>query len=377
MDLDAFFVSVELLKQPALKGKPLIVGGDGQRGIVAACSYEARQFGIHSAMPSMTAKKLCPQAIFIKGSYHEYSRYSRWVTDIIADTVPRYEKASIDEFYCDLTGMDRYFNVDQFAKDLRKKITAETGLPISCGLSGSKLVSKMATNEAKPNGFLKIPHGSEAAFLWPMPVEKIPMVGKQTTAQLNALGIFTIEQLANTPLVQLEHHFGKWGKRLLEKANGIDHHEVESYSEQKSVSHETTFHEDSDDPEFLNQQLVKLTEETAYDLRHDKRLTGCITVKLRYSDFTTVSRQEVISYTALDDQLLEKAKHLFSKLYSGKDKLRLMGVRFSHLIPMTFQMNLFEDEAEKLQLFKAVDDIKNQFGSDAITKGGAFKRKGD
>ena len=234
----------------------------------------------------------------------------------------------------------------------------------------------MATNEAKPNGFLKIPHGSEAAFLWPMPVENIPMVGKQTTAQLNALGIFTIEQLAKTPLAQLEHHFGKWGKKLQDKAHGIDDHQIEAYSEQKSISHETTFHEDSDEADFLNQQLVKLTEETAFDLRQDNKLTGCITIKLRYSDFTTVSRQEVISYTALDDQLLLKAKQLFSKLYSGKDKLRLMGVRFSHLIPMTFQMNLFEDEAEKLQLFKAVDEIKNQFGSSVIQKGGAFK-KGD
>lgn len=373
-DLDAFFVSVETLKEPSLKGKPLIVGGDGQRGIVAACSYEARQYGIHSAMPSMTAKKLCPHAIFIKGSYHDYSRYSRWVTDIISDSVPLYEKASIDEFYCDLSGMEKYFGVDQFAKDLREKITSETGLPISCGLSGSKLVSKMATNEAKPNGFLKIPHGSETAFLWPMTVDKIPMVGKQTTAQLNAIGIFTIEQLAKTPLVQLEHHFGKWAKRLLEKANGIDDHIIEPYSEQKSFSHETTFHDDSDDLDFLNQQLVKLTEETAYDLRQDQKLTGCITIKLRYSDFTTVSRQEVIPYTALDDQLLSKAKQLFTKLYTKKEKLRLMGVRFSHLIPMTFQMNLFEDEVEKLQLFRTVDDIKNQFGSDAIKKATTLKK---
>jgi DNA polymerase IV len=374
-DLDAFFVSVEVLKDPSLKGKPLIVGGDGQRGIVAACSYEARKYGIQSAMPSMTAKRLCPDAIFIKGSYSEYSRYSRWVTDIIAETVPVYEKASIDEFYCDLTGIDKYFGVDQFTKELREKIMRETGLPISCGLSSSKLVSKMATNEAKPNGFLKIPHGRETAFLWPLEVEKIPMVGKQTTAALNSLGIYTIEQLAKTPLAQLEHHFGKWASRLLEKAHGIDHHAIEAYSEQKSFSHETTFHEDSDSMEFLHQQLVKLTEETAYDLRQDKKLTGCLTVKLRYSDFTTVSKQEVISYTALDDLLITKAGQLFHKLYDKNQKLRLMGIRFSHLIPMTFQMNLFEDQAEKLQLFQAVDEIKNQYGADSIQKATTVKKE--
>ncbi len=373
-DLDAFFVSVEVLKDPALKGKALIVGGDGQRGIVAACSYEARKFGIQSAMPSVTAKRLCPHAVFLKGSYSEYSRYSRWVTEIIADAVPVYEKASIDEFYCDLTGMDKYFGVDEFTKNLRKTVTAETGLPISCGLSGSKLVSKMATNEAKPNGYLKIPHGSETAFLWPMTVDKIPMVGKQTTIQLNQLGIHTIGELAALSPGQLEHHFGKWGKRLWEKAQGIDDHDVESYSEQKSVSHETTFHEDSNDPAFLHAQLVKLTEETAFDLRQEQKLTGCVTVKLRYSDFTTVSKQEVIPYSALDDALLERAVQLFSKLYNGKDKIRLMGVRFSHLIPMTFQMNLFEDEAEKLQLFRAVDNIKNQFGAGSIQKGTNIKK---
>ncbi len=374
-DLDAFFVSVEVLKDPSLLGKPLIVGGDGQRGIVAACSYEARKFGIHSAMPSITAKKLCPHAIFRKGSYADYSRYSRWVTDIIADSVPLYEKASIDEFYCDLTGMEKYFIVDQFAKDLRAKITRETGLPISCGLSGSKLVSKMATNEAKPNGFLKIPHGSEAAFLWPMPVGNIPMVGKQTTAQLQALNIFTIEDLAKTSLDTLEHYFGKTARRLLQKANGIDDHGIEPYSEQKSFSHETTFHDDSDEPGFLNAQLVKLTEETAYELRQDQKLTGCITIKLRYADFTNVTRQEVIPYTALDDSLLAKAKLLFKKLYTGKNKLRLMGVRFSHLIPMTCQMNLFDDDAEKLELYKTIDKIKNQFGQEAIQKGGAIKKE--
>lgn len=367
-DLDAFFVSVEILKAPSLKGKPIIVGGDGKRGIVAACSYEARKYGIQSAMPAMTAKRLCPDAVFIKGSYHDYSAYSRVVTGIIADSVPHFEKASIDEFYCDLTGMDRFFGVSQYTRELREKIIRETGLPISYGLSTSKIVSKMATNEAKPNGYLEIPAGKETAFLWPLTVDKIPMVGKQTQQQLYGAGIYTIEQLANTNIDSLERLLGKWGKRLWEKANGIDNNPVEQWSEQKSLSHENTFHDDSNDLIFLHTELVRLTEETAYDLRHEERLTGCITIKLRYADFSTVSRQEVIDYTALDDVLIAKVKDLFSKLYKRGEKVRLLGVRFSHLIPMTLQMNLFDKSEQKLGLFKKVDEIKARYGSDVIQK---------
>jgi DNA polymerase IV len=374
-DLDAFFVSVELLKRPDLKGKPLIVGGDGQRGIVAACSYEARKFGIESAMPSVMAKRLCPHAIFIKGSHGEYSKYSRMVTDIIAGAVPLFEKASIDEFYIDLTGMEKFFGVSKYTAELRRKITQETGLPISSGLSANKMVSKMATNEAKPNGFLEIPHGKETAFLWPLTVDKIPMVGKQTQQQLYALGIRSIQQLANTPAETLEAQFGKWGLKLWEKANGIYYSKVEPYSEQKSISHENTFGEDSCDLTFLHAELVKLSEETAYDLRQEEKLTGCVTVKIRYADFTTVSKQEVINYTALDNQLLLKVKDLFGKLYRSGEKVRLLGVRFSHLVPMTLQMNLFDDTAEKLQLFKTVDSIKNLYGSNAVQKATGLKKK--
>jgi DNA polymerase-4 len=374
-DLDAFFVSVELLKNPHLKGKPLIVGGDGQRGIVAACSYEARKYGIQSAMPSLTAKRLCPDAIFLRGSYHEYSHYSRMVTEIIASSVPSFEKASIDEFYVDLTGMDKFFGVRQYTRELREKVIRETGLPISYGLSANKLVSKMATNEAKPNGYLEIPHGKETAFLWPLTVDKIPMVGKQTTVQLHNMGIHTIKQLATTPVDILEQGFGKWGKKLWEKAHGIHNSPVEPYSEQKSISHENTFHEDFADIDFLHKELVRLTEETARDLREEEKLTGCVTVKIRYSDFETVSRQEVIDYTALDDILIAKVKSLFSKLYRKGHKVRLLGVRFSHLIPMTLQMNLFDQSEEKLHLYQAVDKIKSQFGKDAITKAAILKSK--
>lgn len=374
-DLDAFFVSVEILKNPSLKGKPIIVGGDGQRGIVAACSYEARKYGIQSAMPALTAKRLCPHAIFIRGSYHDYSHYSRMVTQIIADAVPVYEKASVDEFYIDLTGMDRFFGVSQYTRELREKIIRETGLPISYGLSTSKLVSKMATNEAKPNGFLEVAPGKETDFLWPLTIDKIPGVGKQTQIQLNALGLHTIRDIAQTPLDVLEHHFGKWGKKLWEKSHGISNSPVEQYSEQKSLSHENTFHEDSRDIQFLHTELVRLTEKCAYDLRNDEKLTGCVTIKLRYADFTTVSKQEVIDYTALDNVLTAKVKDLFAKLYKKGEKVRLLGVKFSHLVPMTLQMNLFDNAVEKLELYKAVDDIKNQFGSGVLTKATTLRRK--
>ena len=367
-DLDAFFVSVELLKNPKLRGKPLIVGGDGQRGIVAACSYEARKYGIQSAMPSLTAKRLCPDAIFLKGSYHEYSRYSRVVTAVIADAVPLFEKASIDEFYVDLSGMDRFFGVSQYTRELRDMIIKETGLPISYGLSTSKLVSKMATNEAKPNGFLEIAAGRETEFLWPLAVDKIPMVGKQTAAQLHKMGIRTIGDLAKTTPELLEREFGKWGQRLLEKAYGKDRNPVEPYSEQKSISHENTFEEDNDNVSFLLKEYTRLTEKTAFELRREEKLTGCVAIKIRYSNFETVSKQEIINYTALDDVLISKVKSLFTKLYNRGSKVRLLGVRFSHLIPYSLQMNLFDHSEEKFQLYQTIDRLKDQYGQGVITK---------
>jgi DNA polymerase-4 len=371
-DLDSFFVSVEILNDPSLKGKPVLVGGS-ERGVVAACSYEARKYGIQSAMPMKTAMKLCPHAIVVGGFRAEYSRYSRWVTDIISSKVPLFEKASIDEFYIDLTGMDKFFGVSKYTAELREQIIRETGLPISCGLSSSKLVSKMATNEAKPNGMLEIPAGKEAEFLWPLGIEKIPGVGKQTELELKKLGIYKIETIAKTPIEMLEHHFGKWGEALWRKAHGVDHSEIEIGWEQKSMSHENTFEEDKTDLSFLHSELVSLTEKTAYDLREDEKLTGCVTVKIRYDDFETTSRQEVIDYTALDDQLMMKAKDLFTKSYQKGRAVRLLGVRFSQLIPFTMQMSLFEKNEEKFQLYKAVDDIKNQFGRDSLSKASTIK----
>lgn len=373
-DLDSFFVSVEILNNPSLKGKPVLVGGF-ERGVVAACSYEARKFGIHSAMPMMKARQLCPHAIITNSSRGEYSKYSRWVTDIIASKVPLFEKASIDEFYIDLSGMDKFFGVTQYAKDLRTVITKETGLPISCGLASARFIAKMATNEAKPNGFLQIPHGREKEFLWPMAIEKINGVGKQTEQQLKNFGIYTIEDIARTPVELMEKYAGKWGQELWQKSQGIGSTEIATDWEQKSISHENTFHSNSTDTGFLHQELVRLTEKTAFSLREDEKLAGCITVKVRYDDFETVSRQETIDYTALDDVLNAKVKDLFTKLYQKGRPVRLLGVRFSQFIPFTMQMSLFENRMEKLNLYKAVDEIKERFGIKSVTKAVTVKKE--
>jgi DNA polymerase IV len=374
-DLDSFFVAVEVINDPTLKGKPIIVGGTSDRGVVSTCSYEARKYGIHSAMPMRTAMKLCPHAILLQGTRGQYSKYSRWVTDIIASKVPLFEKASIDEFYCDLTGMDKFFNVSQYTRELREHIIKETGLPISCGLSSAKFISKIATNEAKPNGFLEIPHGKEKEFLWPLKIEKINGVGKQTEQQLKNFGIYTIEDIARTPVEILEKYVGSWGQSLWRKAYGIGNADIETDWEQKSMSHENTFHENISDINLLHSELVRLTEQNAYDLRTDEKLTGCVTVKIRYPDFETVSRQEIIDYTSLDDQLIAKVKDLFTKLYRKGQPVRLLGVRFSQLIPFTMQMNLFNNNEEKLNLYKAVDNIKDRFGSKSIKKAVTARNK--
>jgi DNA polymerase-4 len=366
-DLDSFFVSVEILNNPSLKGKPVLVGGY-ERGVVAACSYEARKFGIHSAMPMKKAMQLCPQAVVTMASRDQYSKYSRWVTDIIADKAPLFEKASIDEFYVDLSGMEKFFGASNYAQQLRKDIMDKTGLPISCGLSSARFISKMATNEAKPNGFLEIPHGREKDFLWPLAVEKINGVGKETEIKLKKLGFYKIEDLAKSTPEYLEKHLGKWGLGLWNKSQGIGSAEIITDWEQKSMSHENTFDKDYTNVEFLHKELVRLTEKTAYGLREDEKLTGCVTVKIRYSDFETTSRQEVIDYTALDDELIGKANDIFNKSYQTGRPVRLIGVRFSQLIPFTMQMSLFDNKMEKLQLYKAVDDIKDRFGSKAVKK---------
>jgi DNA polymerase-4 len=319
-------------------------------------------------MPMKKALQLCPHAIVTSSSRDQYSKYSRWVTEIIAEKVPLFEKASIDEFYIDFTGMDKFFGTSKYAKELREFITKETGLPISGGLSSARFISKMATNEAKPNGFLEIPHGKEIEFLWPLPIEKINGVGKQTEQLLKSFGIYRIEDIARTPVELMERYAGKWGEALWHKAHGRGSADIATDWEQKSMSHENTFDTDHKDVVFLQKELVRLTEKTAYSLREDEKMTGCITVKIRYSDFETTSRQETLSYTALDDVLIAKVKDLFNKSYQKGRPVRLLGVRFSQMIPITMQMSLFENNIEKLNLYKAVDDIKERFGSNMVTK---------
>ena len=360
-DLDSFFVSVEILNNPSLKGKPVFVGGS-ERGVVAACSYEARKFGIHSGMPSKKALQLCPQAIVVKGTRGEYSRYSRWVTQIIAAKAPLFEKASVDEFYLDLNGMDKFFDTMKWAVDLRNQIIDETKLPISFGLSCNKMMAKMATNEAKPNGYLQIPFGKEQEFLAPLPVNKIPGVGEHTHAILKSMGLFTIKDISNCSKEMLEERLGKWGTDLWNKSVGIHNSAVTEYHESKSISSENTFEENKTDLDFLMSELVRLTEKISFELRQDKKLTGCVAVKIRYPDFETTSKQVTVPYTCADDELIVVAKKLFHQLYKKGQPIRLLGVRLSELTQNAIQANIFDDVERKADLYKAIDDVKNRFG---------------
>lgn len=371
-DLDSFFVSVEILNNPSLKGKPVIVGGS-ERGVVAACSYEARKFGIHSAMPSIKAKQLCPDAIFLKGSRGDYSRYSRWVTQIIAAKAPLFEKASIDEFYLDLTGMDKFFKPLQWTVELRKQIMDETGLPISFGLASNKMLAKMATNQAKPNGYLQIPPGKEKEFLAPLPVEAIPGVGEHTEQVLKSMGYFKIGDIASTSQELLEERLGKWGTDLWFKSQGIHNGAVASYHEAKSVSSENTFDENKTDQHFMNSELVRLTEKICYELRQDGKVAGCVAVKIRYSDFETTSRQTTIPYTEADDEVIPVVKELFQQLYRKGTPVRLLGVRLSELTNNAIQTNLFSDTEKKSELYKAIDEVKSRFGKTFVKRASSGK----
>jgi DNA polymerase-4 len=373
-DLDSFFVSVEILNDPSLKGKPVIVGGR-ERGVVAACSYEARKFGIHSAMPSSKARQLCPQAIFVKGTRGEYSRYSRWVTQIIADKAPNFEKASIDEFYLDLTGMDKFFNPLQWTIDLRKEIIDQTGLPISFGLSSNKMMAKIATNQAKPNGYLQIPFGKEKEFLAPLSVGEIPGVGGHTQEVLEYMGIKTLKDVSDTPIEILEERLGKWGTDLKQKSEGLHFSEVSGYHESKSISTENTFNEPVTDLAFINSELVRFTEKICFELRQEEKVAGCVAVKIRYPDFETTTRQTTMSYTSADDEIIPIVKELFNKLHRKGKPIRLLGVRLSELTGDAVQTNLFSDTEKKNELYKTIDAVKNRFGKNLLNRASSGQNK--
>lgn len=368
LDLDAFFVAVECKKHKELKGKPLIIGGQSRRGVVAACSYEARRFGVHSAMPMYLAMQLCPDALVISGDMEAYSKNSHLVTEIIANSVPMFEKSSIDEFYIDASGMDKFFGAFKWAKELRKKIMHESGLSISLGMSVNKLVSKVTTNEFKPNAEKQIPAGEERDFLAPLAVEKIPMIGKQTSAFLYDMGVRTVATLREMPLKFLVSAFGKNGISLWNKAHGIDDSPVVPYSEQKSISTECTFENDTIDVKKLKSILIAMVEKVAFQLREQKKLTSCITVKIRYANFDTETKQIQIPYTSSDHVLLHTVTQLFDKLYNRRMLIRLVGVRLSGLVHGNHQISLFDDTAEGIRLYEAIDKIKHKHGSEKLVR---------
>ncbi|MFT6749526.1 MAG: DNA polymerase-4, partial [Flavobacterium sp.] len=368
MDLDTFFVSVERLLDSRLLKKPLLVGGTGDRGVVAACSYETRRFGIRSGMSMKIAKQMCPEAIVIKGNSGTYMKYSGLVTDIIKAEVPLFEKASVDEFYIDLTGMDKFFGNYKFASQLRQKIISESGLPISFGLSQNKIVSKVATGEAKPNNQLKIDHGLEKPFLAPLGIRKIPMVGEVTSQTLVNLGIYKVGTLQQMPVEMVQSVLGKNGKTIWMRANGEDDTPVMPHSERKSISTERTYETDTIDVKSLEATLVAMAENLCYQLRMGDKLTGCIAVKLRYSDFSTYNKQINIPYTAADHIIVPRIKELFKLLYNRRVLVRLIGVKFSNLVQGHYQIDLFDQNEKILDLYASMDKIKNKYGSDSLMR---------
>jgi DNA polymerase-4 len=366
LDLDTFFVSVERLLDSKLNGLPVLIGGTSDRGVVASCSYEARAFGVHSAMPMKLAKQLCPHAVIIRGNSYNYLKYSDIVSEIVKEAVPVFEKTSVDEFYADLTGMDRFFGCYKFATELRQKVIRETGLPISFGLSANKTVSKVATGEAKPNNQIRVETGLEKPFLAPLSIKKIPMVGDKTYQTLRNLGISQIKTLQEMPMELIEHALGENGAAIWRKANGIDNSPVIPFHERKSISTERTFDKDTIDVAKLRGILLAMTENLAYQLRKGHKLTSCVTMKLRYSDFQTQTVQCRIPYTSADHILIPKVLELFQKLYNRRLLVRLVGVRFSHLVSGGYQVNLFDDCEEKINLYQALDKMRNKYGDRAV-----------
>jgi DNA polymerase-4 len=371
MDLDTFFVSCERRNNSALNGIPIIIGG-GDRGVVASCSYESRRFGVRSAMPIKMAIKLCPEAKVIKGDMDLYSRLSDEVTEIIEEKVPLLEKASIDEFYLDLSGMDKFFGTYQWTQELASSVVKNTGLPISFALSNNKTVSKIGTGEAKPDGHMYIKDAMIRPFLNPLSVRKIPMVGKVTFELLSRIGIRTIHTLSEMPIDVLQKILGKNGQELWKKANGIDETPVLPYSERKSISSEHTFHQDSIDISGIKSLITGMAEQLAHQLRQEERLTSTIVVKIRYSNFDTETKQCQVSYTSSDHTICKYALELFDKIYTRRMRIRLVGLKLTGLVPGDYQMNMFEDTEQMMNLYQSMDYIKNRFGKNAVGRASGF-----
>jgi len=374
MDLDTFFVSCERLTNSELRGKPLIIGG-GDRGVVASCSYEARVFGVRSAMPIHMALKLCPQAKVMKGDMELYSKLSHDVTNVLQEKAPVLEKASIDEFYLDITGMDKFHGSYKWTNELAQSVIKETGLPISFSLSVNKTVSKIATGEGKPVGNLQIAENEVQGFLNPLSIQKIPMVGAVTFQLLSRIGVRKIQTLSEMPPEVLQQMIGKNGLDIWKKANGIDHTPVEPYTGRKSISTEHTFSQDTIDIIMLKSILIGMVEKLAFQLRSEQWLTSTITVKIRYANFDTETKQCKIAYTSADHILTKNVMELFEKVYQRRMRLRLIGIRFSGLVRGTYQIDLFEDTEEMLSLYAAMDKMKSRYGFDAVMRcaGASFK----
>ncbi|MEW5977561.1 MAG: DNA polymerase IV [Acidobacteriota bacterium] len=371
VDMDAFFVSVEELFNPDLKGKAVVVGGDpDQRGVVSAASYEARKFGVHSAMPLVTAKRLCPHAIFLHGHRQRYADYSRRVNQILLEFSPIVEMASIDEAYLDLTGTERlYGNAMSLAHRLRATIQQRTGLSASIGVSSSRLVSKVASDLAKPKGILRVLPGKEAVFLSPLPVSKIPGIGKVTEKRLRELGITTVSGLASAGRRFLTEAFGQWGEALYRKSIGLETAHFEWHEEPRSISHEHTFEVDTADAEILERTLVELVQRVAHRLRDHKMFAHTVTLKLRDWRFNTITRASSLAEeTQLDQEILAKARSLLHDNWDGRQRIRLVGVALTGLTFGPLQPDLFEKARRErmTRVYEAVDKVRDKFGFDSV-----------
>jgi DNA polymerase IV len=367
-DLDTFFVSVERLQNSELEGKPILIGGSSDRGVVASCSYEARKFGVHSAMPMRLARQLCPEAILVRGDMDQYSKYSAMVTDIIERKAPLVEKASIDEHYIDISGMDKYFGCWKWTQELRQEIMRESGLPISFGLSSNKTVSKIATGQSKPCGEMQVNTGNEKSFLAPLSIRKIPMVGDKTYIRLRNLGVSKIHTLQQMEVKTMQRVLGENGVVIWRKANGLDDSLVLPFREQKSMSKEHTYEQDTIDMAVLKKTIIKMIDQLAFDLRSEGRLTSCLTLKIRYSNFETFTKQVRIPLTSSDKILTQKVLELFEKLYSRRMLIRLIGIKLSELVSGSYQTDLFNDAITDLNLMTAMDKIRNRFGNLSVMR---------
>ncbi|WP_282069952.1 DNA polymerase Y family protein [Olleya namhaensis] len=375
LDLDTFFVSCERLIDSRLQNRPLLVGGTGDRGVVAACSYETRGFGVHSGMSMKVARRLCPEATVIRGDASIYTKYSHLVTEIIKDKAPVFEKASVDEFYVDLSGMDKFYGCYKYASELRQSIIKNTGLPISFGLSANKIVSKVATGEAKPNNQLQIDSGFEKDFLAPLSIRKIPSVGEKTYQVLRGLGVDKISVIQQMPLEMMISALGANGRTIWKRAHGIDNPPLIPFYERKSLSTERTFGKDTIDMVKLRTTIFAMAENLAFQLRKGNKLAGTLSVKIRYSDFNTYTKQVKITYSSADHVIIPKVLELFEKLYQRRLLIRLVGVKISDIVTGNYQINLFDDTEEMLNLYNAMDAIRNRYGDLSIMRASAMGAK--